>query len=105
MPKIAKELTPLAVSKIRRTGLHAVGGVNGLGLKVMPSGSRAWVLRTVVAGKRREYGLGGYWSRSGKRRLRPPVAYEAGSSRFLTTRQQRVCGKEPTQHDGKGISP
>jgi hypothetical protein len=58
MPKIAKELTPLAVSKLRRTGLHAVGGINGLGLKVMPAGSRAWVLRTVVAGKRREYGLG-----------------------------------------------
>lgn len=60
MPKIAKELTALAVSKLRRTGLHAVGGANGLGLKVMPSGSRAWVLRTVVAGKRREYGLGGF---------------------------------------------
>ncbi|MEY2825564.1 MAG: hypothetical protein RLZ64_2102, partial [Pseudomonadota bacterium] len=60
MPKIAKELTALAVSKLRRTGLHAVGGAAGLGLKVMPSGSRAWVLRTVVAGKRREYGLGGF---------------------------------------------
>jgi integrase len=60
MPKIAKELTALAVSKLRCTGLHAVGGAAGLGLKVMPSGSRAWVLRTVVAGKRREYGLGGF---------------------------------------------
>lgn len=60
MPKIAKELTALAVSKLRRAGLHAVGGAAGLGLKVMPSGSRAWVLRTVVAGKRREYGLGGF---------------------------------------------
>jgi len=60
MPKIAKELTALAVSKLRSTGLHAVGGAVGLGLKVMPSGSRAWVLRVVVSGKRREYGLGGY---------------------------------------------
>ncbi len=60
MPKVAKELTPLAVSKIKDTGWHAVGHVSGLGLKVAPSGSRAWVLRTTVAGKRREFGLGGF---------------------------------------------
>ncbi len=60
MPKVAKELTPLAVGKIKVTGWHAVGHVSGLGLKVAPSGSRAWVLRTTVAGKRREFGLGGF---------------------------------------------
>lgn len=45
MPKVAIELTPLAVSKIKVTGWHAVGHVSGLGLKVAPSVSRAWVLR------------------------------------------------------------
>ncbi len=45
MPKVAKELTPLGFSKIKGTGWHAVGHVLGLGLKVAPSGSRAWVLR------------------------------------------------------------
>jgi integrase len=86
MPKIAKELTPLAVSKIRRTGLHAVGGINGLGLKVMPSGSRAWVLRTMVAGKRREYGLGGY----------PSVTLASARDRARTMLDQLFAGIDPS---------
>ncbi|MFM8466722.1 MAG: tyrosine-type recombinase/integrase [Oxalobacteraceae bacterium] len=85
MPKIAKELTPLAVSKIRRTGLHAVGGINGLGLKVMPSGSRAWVLRTMVAGKRREFGLGGY----------PSVTLASARDRARTMLDQLFAGIDP----------
>ncbi len=85
MPKIAKELTPLAVSKLRRTGLHAVGGINGLGLKVMPAGSRAWVLRTVVAGKRREYGLGGY----------PTVTLASARERARAMLDQLFAGIDP----------
>ena len=85
MPKIAKELTPLAVSKIRRAGLHAVGSVAGLGLKVMPSGSRAWVLRTMVAGKRREYGLGGY----------PSVSLASAKDRARTMLDQLFAGVDP----------
>jgi integrase len=86
MPKIAKELTPLAVSKIRRVGLTAVGGVSGLGLKVMPSGSRAWVLRTVVAGKRREYGLGGY----------PSVSLASARDRARGLLDQIFTGTDPS---------
>ena len=85
MPKIAKELTPLAVSKLRRTGLHAVGGINGLGLKVMPAGTRAWVLRTVVAGKRREYGLGGY----------PTVTLASARERARAMLDQLFAGIDP----------
>ena len=85
MPKIAKELTPLAVSKLRRTGLHAVGGINGLGLKVMPAGSRAWVLRTLVAGKRREYGLGGY----------PTVTLASARERARAMLDQLFAGIDP----------
>lgn len=85
MPKIAKELTPLTVSKLRRTGLHAVGGANGLGLKVMPSGSRAWVLRTMVAGKRREYGLGGY----------PTVTLASARERARAMLDQLFAGIDP----------
>ena len=33
---------------------------HGLFLQVMPSGSRQFVQRLVVAGKRSDYGLGGY---------------------------------------------
>ncbi|MGE8572656.1 MAG: tyrosine-type recombinase/integrase [Acinetobacter amyesii] len=69
MPKKAKELSALSVAKIKGNGRHAVGGVNGLHLRIV-NGSRAWVLRVVVGqrfdenGKqqlhRRDIGLGSY---------------------------------------------
>jgi integrase len=60
MPKKAEELGALQVSVITEPGLHAVGGVAGLCLQVEPTGGRSWVLRVMVAGKRRAIGLGGY---------------------------------------------
>lgn len=60
MPKIAKELGALAVSKLTQPGLHMVGGVAGLALQVSPTGARSWILRVMVGGKRREIGLGAY---------------------------------------------
>jgi integrase len=60
MPKKAKELGPLAVSRLATPGLHFVGGVAGLALQVLPSGGRSWVLRARVGGKRRDMGLGGF---------------------------------------------
>lgn len=59
MPKKAKELGPLAVSRLRDPGLHFVGGVAGLALQVLPGGGRTWVLRATMGGKRRDMGLGG----------------------------------------------
>lgn len=59
MPKLAKELQALAVSKLAEQGLHFVGGVPGLALQII-GGSRAWVLRFTIAGKRRDMGLGAY---------------------------------------------
>jgi integrase len=60
MPKIAKELGPLAVSRITEPGYHPVGGVPGLLLRVSDTGSRNWILRATVGSKRRDMGLGGY---------------------------------------------
>lgn len=60
MPKQAKELSALEVKRIAKPGLHAVGGVAGLHLRVYPSGTKAWVLRTTIAGRRRDIGMGGY---------------------------------------------
>lgn len=60
MPKKAKELGPLDVKRLVEPGLHAVGGVAGLHLQILPSGGRSWVLRIVIGGKRREVGLGGF---------------------------------------------
>ena len=39
-------------------GRHADGG--GLTLVVKPSGARSWVVRMTVAGKQRDFGIGGY---------------------------------------------
>jgi integrase len=60
MPKIAKELGALEVSRLKDVGFHAVGGVSGLGLQIVESGARSWVLRTMVGGQRRKMGLGGF---------------------------------------------
>lgn len=60
MGKKAKELPPLAVSRLTAPGLHFVGGVAGLALQVLPTGGRTWVLRAMIGGKRRDMGLGGY---------------------------------------------
>src|SRR5215467_11505191 len=49
------KLKPVVLKKLK-PGKHGDGG--GLYLDVKPSGSRSWVLRTVVSGKRRDIGLG-----------------------------------------------
>jgi integrase len=59
MPKLAKELQALTVSSLTEQGFHFVGGVQGLALQNI-GGSRAWVLRATIAGKRRDMGLGPY---------------------------------------------
>lgn len=69
MPKKAKELSALAVAKLRTEGRHAVGGADGLHLRIS-GGSRAWVLRVAVGVRlneiskpvthRRDIGLGSY---------------------------------------------
>jgi len=76
MPKIAKEMTDVEVRRLKPgtikkdtaksnkgdpcTAYHAVGGVQGLQLRVRPSGARTWILRVKVGDKRRDYGLGNY---------------------------------------------
>lgn len=60
MPKLPEPLGPLAVSRLSKPGLHAVGVVPGLALQVLSSGGRTWILRAVIGNRRREMGLGGY---------------------------------------------
>jgi integrase len=60
MPRKARELSAVEVNRLKTPGLYAVGGVAGLALQVAPGGSRSWVLRALVAGKRRDMGLGGF---------------------------------------------
>lgn len=71
MPKKAKELSAKEVRDLKKIGLHAVGGVAGLHIKITSSNAKSWILRyitgeKVVASsgrgfyKRRDYGLGGF---------------------------------------------
>lgn len=60
MPRLTEPLGPLSVSRLSKPGLHAVGGVPGLALQVLPTGGRTWILRTIIGNRRREMGLGGY---------------------------------------------
>lgn len=61
MPKVAKPLSALEVSRIRDIGWNAVGTVAGLGLHISRTGEgRSWILRMMVNGKRRDIGLGAY---------------------------------------------
>ncbi|MBK9520351.1 MAG: integrase arm-type DNA-binding domain-containing protein [Rhodocyclaceae bacterium] len=60
MARKAKELGALEVNRLIEPGLYAVGGVAGLALLVAPSGTRSWILRVMVGGKRRDMGLGGF---------------------------------------------
>jgi integrase len=60
MPKKISELSALEVRRRVAPGMHFVGGVPGLALQVLPTGGRTWILRVVIAGRRRDMGLGGF---------------------------------------------
>lgn len=60
IPRKAKELSALAVSRLTQPGRHSVGGIEGLALSITDKGTRSWTLRVMVGGKRKEMGLGGY---------------------------------------------
>jgi len=58
MPKTTKALGALEVKRLTMPGKHRVGTVPGLVLAIGETGSRSWILRTTVGGKRRDIGLG-----------------------------------------------
>jgi len=66
MPREAKELTDLAIRKLKHPGdsknpvAVPVGGVPGLLIQITPTDAKTWILRTTIGNKRREVGLGGY---------------------------------------------
>ncbi|MDE2879535.1 integrase arm-type DNA-binding domain-containing protein [Candidatus Palauibacter soopunensis] len=62
-PKSANGLTGLFVRNVvhsGRTGADKYGDQHGLILRVLPSGSKQWIWRGTVGGKRVDLGLGGY---------------------------------------------
>lgn len=60
MPKKAKELSAIEISRLSAPGMAAVGGVAGLYLHINQTGAKCWILRVLVGAQRRDMGLGGY---------------------------------------------
>ncbi|MCX5542588.1 tyrosine-type recombinase/integrase [Paraburkholderia sp. CNPSo 3076] len=87
MPKKAKELAAIEVSRLASPGLHFVGGVAGLALLVAESGARSWILRVVIGGKRRDMGLGGY----------PDVTLALAKEAARTARERIRAGVDPIE--------
>lgn len=85
MPKRAPELSAYQVRRLKRPGLHAVGGVAGLHLQVRHENARSWILRIKVGDLRRDLGLGRY----------PDVSLEQARARAREARQQLWAGIDP----------
>ncbi len=60
MPKVAKELSALELKRLSTQGMHFVGGCPGLLLQISATGSKSWILRSRIDGKRKHIGLGSY---------------------------------------------
>ncbi|PTU32241.1 tyrosine-type recombinase/integrase [Stenotrophobium rhamnosiphilum] len=96
MPKKAKELSALAVSRIKTDGRYAVGGADGLHLRIAGS-SRAWVLRLAVGSRlnsknkivvhRRDIGFGSY----------PEVSLAEAREKARECRKQAKAGIDPLE--------
>ena len=89
MPKLARELGALEVSRLKDDGEHAVGVVPGLLLRV-EGASRAWVLRYAINGKRRRMGLGAY----------PMVTLAAARDLAREAQQKIGVGIDPIEERG-----
>lgn len=92
MPKVARNLTALEVKNLAHPGgtgnvFKLVGGVPGLGLQLLPSGGRTWLLRIVVGGRRREVGLGGF----------PEITLAAARERARQARSRVWEGYDPVE--------
>lgn len=102
MSKKSKELSALSLTKIKTTGLHSVGVVDGLCLNVEWN-SRIWILRAVVGkrldknGKlkphRRDIGIGPY----------PEVSLAEARAKGTELRLQIRNGIDPIVHKQKQL--
>ena len=76
-------LTPAFVRNVSRAGRYCDG--NGLYLDVRPTGSRGWIQRLTIRGRRTELGLGGY----------PLVSLKEAREKAFANRKLARDGGEP----------
>lgn len=116
MPK----LTAAFVRSVTKAGKY--GDLHGLILRVQPSGSRQWIWRGTVAGRRRDLGLGGYpyvtlaeaRAKHSSTAKQPggattlPGCTQTGSQRFPSRRKlwslcMRASGNRAASQRGSGV--
>lgn len=85
MPIRPKEMTAAAVAKLREPGRYAVGGAEGLYLRITPAGTRIWVCRLRLGEKRVDFGLGDY----------PNVSLSDARDKARETRRTARTGADP----------
>ena len=82
---MANRLGVKKIKALKDPGMHSDGQVTGLYLNVAETGSRSFIQRITVGGKRRDIGLGGY-----------PSTSLATAREWATENRSRVAsGKEP----------
>lgn len=77
------KLKPIALSRTMASGYHSDGG--GLYLQVTEAGSKSWIFRFALAGKRREMGLGPF----------PDISLAAARQQASAARTLVKTGKDP----------
>ena len=108
-----KEITPLSglqvkaiKPKVKADGTldvdkTAVGGCAGLYLYTQPAGTKTWVLRARLNGKRVEFGLGSYATRASTKRKKASGKTDTA----LTLKAARVKGMAWREQIADGIDP
>ena len=108
-----KEITPLSElqvkaikPKVKAGGTldvdkTAVGGCAGLYLYTQPAGTKTWVLRARLNGKRVEFGLGSYATRASTKRKKASGKTDTA----LTLKEARVKGMAWREQIADGIDP
>lgn len=83
MPKRARGITARFAQTAKRPGMFADG--HGLYLQVTPSGTRSWVFRFMLNGRRRDMGLGSF----------PVVTLERARAKALEAKRMVAEGIDP----------
>ena len=86
-------LNAAKVKRIKKPGMHGDG--NGLYLRVTRSGSRSWMQRIVIHGRRRDLGLGAY----------PAIGLSEARARAMANRALVTAGRDPVAERRRADSP